>query len=179
MADVYTTPLCWTMLSYQGTNLVDKIHRATHLGKAEVEIVSCLYRVNSYLFMKIAAKALGTSLCPWLNLLIHHNSSLDMTQLCCCCSVAKLHPTLCDLMDCSTPGFPGIYHLLELAQTHVHWVGDSIQPSRPLLSPSPAFCLSQHQGLFQWVGSSHQVAKVLEFQLQHQSFQWIFRFDFL
>ena len=157
MADVYTTPLCWTMLSYQGTNLVDKIHRATHLGKAEVEIVSCLYRVNSYLFMKIAAKALGTSLCPWLNLLIHHNSSLDMTQLCCCCSVAKLHPTLCDLMDCSTPGFPGIYHLLELAQTHVHWVGDSIQPSRPLLSPSPAFCLSQHLGLFQWVGSSHPV----------------------
>ena len=58
-------------------------------------------------------------------------------------------------MDCSTPGFPGIYHLLELAQTHVHWVGDAIQPSHPLLSPSPAFYLSQHQGLFQWVGSSH------------------------
>ena len=61
-------------------------------------------------------------------------------------------------------------------QTHVHWVGDSIQPSHPLLSPSPpAFNLSQHQGLFKLVTSSHQEAKVLEFQLQHQSFQWIFR----
>ena len=67
-----------------------------------------------------------------------------------------------------------------LLKTHVLWVGDAIQPSHPLLSPSPpAFNLSQHQGLFQWVSSSHQVAKVLEFQLQHQSFQWIFRTDFL
>ena len=84
-------------------------------------------------------------------------------------------------MDCSTPGFPVIYHLLELAQIHVHWVGDAIQLSRPLPSPSPAFNLSQHQGLFQWFGSSHQVAKVLELQLQlqHQSFRWIFRVDFL
>ena len=73
------------------------------------------------------------------------------------------------------------YHQLpKLAQTHVHWVGDAIQPSHPLLSSSPpAFSLSQHQGLFQWDSSSHQVAKVLEFQLQHQSFQWIFRTDFL
>ena len=70
--------------------------------------------------------------------------------------------------------------LLELTQAHVHWVGDAIQPSHPLSSPSPpTFNLSQHQGLFQWVSSSHQVAKVLEFQLQHQSFQWIFRTDFL
>ena len=69
--------------------------------------------------------------------------------------------------------------LPELAQTHVHQVGDDIQPSHPLSSPSPpAVNLSQHQGLFQWVSSSHQVAKVLEFQLQHQSFQWIFRTDF-
>ena len=76
-------------------------------------------------------------------------------------------------MDCSPPGFPALYHLLELAQTHVHWVDDAIQPSCPLSSPSPpAFNLSQHQGLLQWVSSSHEVAKVLEFQLQHQSFQW-------
>ena len=62
-------------------------------------------------------------------------------------------------------------HLLELAQTHVHWVDDTIQPSHPLSSPSPSvFHISQHQGLFRWVGSSHHVAKVLEFQLQHQSF---------
>ena len=75
---------------------------------------------------------------------------------------------------------PVLHHLPELAQTHVHWVGDSIEPSHPLSSPSPpAFNLSEHQGLFTWVSSSHQVAKVLEFQLQHQSFQWIFRTDFL
>ena len=83
-------------------------------------------------------------------------------------------------MDCSTPGFPVLHHLLEFAQTHVHWVDDAIQSSRPLSSPSPlAFNLSQHQGLLQWVGSSDHVAKVLGFQLQHQSFQWIFRVDFL
>ena len=69
-------------------------------------------------------------------------------------------------MDCSTPGFPVFHHLPELAQTHVHWVGDAIQPSHPLSPPSPpAFNLSQHQGLFQWVGSLHQMAKVLELKL--------------
>ena len=95
-------------------------------------------------------------------------------------SVAQSCLTLCDSMDCSTPGFLVHYQLPELAQTHVHRVGDAIQPSYPLSSASPpAFNLSQHQGLFQWVSSSHQVAKVLEFQLQHQPFQWIFRTDFL
>ena len=95
-------------------------------------------------------------------------------------SVTQLCPTLYDPMDCSTPGFLVRYQLLEPAQTHVHWVGDVIQPSHPLSSPSPpAFNLSQHQGLSQWVSFSHQVAKVLELQLQHQSFQWIFRTDFL
>ena len=79
-------------------------------------------------------------------------------------------------MDCGTPDFPVLYYFPEFAQTHVHWVGDAIQPSHPLLPPSPhSLSLSQHQGLFQWVSSSHQVAKVLEFQLQHQSFQRIFR----
>ena len=74
-------------------------------------------------------------------------------------------------MDCSTPGFPVHYQLPELTQTHVHRVGDAIQIAHPLLSPSsPTFNLSQHQGLFKGV-SSHQVAKGLEFQLQHQSFQ--------
>ena len=76
-------------------------------------------------------------------------------------------------MDCSTPGLPVHHQLQEFTQTHVHWVGDVIQPSHPLSSPSPpVFHLSQHQGLFHWVSSSHQVAKVLEFQLQHQSF-WV------
>ena len=95
-------------------------------------------------------------------------------------SVAQLCPTLCNSMDCSTPGLPVHHQLPRFTQTHVHWVSDAIQPSRPLSSPSPpTFSLSQHQGLFQWVSSLHQVAKVLEFQLQHQFFQWIFRTDFL
>ena len=73
----------------------------------------------------------------------------------------------CDPMDCNTAGFPVHHQLPELAQTHVHWVGDAIQPSYPLSSPSPpAFNLCQHQGLSQWVSSLHQVAKILEFQLQ-------------
>ena len=89
-------------------------------------------------------------------------------------------PTLCDPMNCRTPGLPVHHLLLEFTQTHVHWVGDAIQRSHPPLSLSPfTFNLSQHQGLFQWVSSSHQVAKVLELQLQRQSFQWIFRVDFL
>ena len=94
-------------------------------------------------------------------------------------SVAQLCPTLCNPMDCSMPGFLVYHKLLEIAQTHVHPVGNAIHPFHSLSSPSPAFNLSQHQGLFQWVSSSHQVAKVLEFQLQHQFLQWIFRTDFL
>ena len=93
-------------------------------------------------------------------------------------SVAQSWMTLCDPMNSSTPGLPVHHQLRELTQIHVHWVGDTIQPSHPLSSPSPpAFNLSQYQGLFQWVSSSHQVARVMEFQ--HQSFQWIFRTDFL
>ena len=78
----------------------------------------------------------------------------------------KSCPTLCDPVDCSMPGFPVLHYLLEFAQTHVHWVGDAIQPSNSL-SPSspPAFNLSQLQGLFQWVSSLHQVVKILEIQL--------------
>ena len=88
------------------------------------------------------------------------------------------HVQLCNPMDGSMPGLPVHHQLLEFTQTHVHWVGDAIQPSHPLSSPSPlAFNLSQHQGLFQWVSSLHQVATVLE--LQRQSFQWIFRTDLL
>ena len=79
-----------------------------------------------------------------------------------------------------TAVLPVLHQLLELAQTHAHRVGDAIQPAHPLSSPSPsASNLSQHQGLFQWVSSVHQVAKVLQFQLQQQSFQWIFRTNFL
>jgi len=95
-------------------------------------------------------------------------------------SVAQSRPTLCHPVDRNKPGLPVHHQLPEFTQTHVLWVGDAIQPSHPLLSPSPpTLNLSQHQGLFKWVSSSHQVAKVLEFQLQCQSFQWIFRTDFL
>ena len=87
-------------------------------------------------------------------------------------SVAQLCPTLCDPMNRSAPGLSVHHQLLEFTQTRVHQVGDAIQPSHPLSSPfPPAPNPSQHQGLFQWVNSSHEVAKVLEFQLQHQSFQ--------
>ena len=95
-------------------------------------------------------------------------------------SVIQSCPSLCYPKDCSMPGLPVHHQPPEFTQTQVHWVGDAIQPSYPLSSPSPpTFNLSQHQGLFKWVRSSHQVAKVLEFQLQHQSFQWIVRTDFL
>ena len=85
--------------------------------------------------------------------------------------------TLCDPMDCNTPRFPVHHQLPELAQTHVHRVSDAIQSPHPLLSPSPpAFNLSQHQDLFKWVNSSHQVAKVLA---KVFTFQWIFRTNVL
>ena len=88
-------------------------------------------------------------------------------------SVAQSCPTLCNPMNHSTPGLPVHHQLPEFTQTHVHQVSDAIQPSHPLASPSlPAPNTSQHQGLFQWVSSSHEVAKVLEFQPQHQSLQW-------
>ena len=100
-------------------------------------------------------------------------------------SVAQSCPTLCDPMNHSKPGLPVHHHLPEFTQTHVHWVSDIIQPSHPLSYPSPpAPNPSQHQSLFQWLNSSHEVAKDLEFQLQHQSFQWTpelisFRMDWL
>ena len=102
--------------------------------------------------------------CPWIK------SDLCSNDLCYCCSVTQSlsRVWLCIPMDCSTPGSPALHRLLELAQTHVHWVDDAIQPSHPLLSPSPsAFSPSQHQGHFQWVSSLHQVAKGLKRQLQH------------
>ena len=95
-------------------------------------------------------------------------------------SVAQLCPTLCDPMNRSMPGLPVHHQLPEFTQTHVHRVGDAIQLSHPLSSPSPpALNLFQNQGLFKWISSLHQVAKVLEFQLQYQSLQWTPRTDLL
>ena len=106
---------------------------------------------------------------------LSHLESPSVQFSCSVVSVSTEHP-----MDCSMPGLPVNHQLLELTQTHVHRVSDGIQLFHPLSSPYPlSLNLSQHQGLFKWVHSSHQVAKVLAFQLQHQSFQWIFRTDFL
>ena len=120
--------------------------------------------------------AIGRSLLIYQRraLLLSHSEQLlcsEQTLLCL---------TLCNLMDSSTPGFPDFHYLLEFSQIHVHWAHDTIKPSHPL-SPSspPAFSLSQHQGRFQRVSSLHQMAKGLKLQLQHQSFQWILRVDFL
>ena len=110
---------------------------------------------------------------------VMYRCEMDHKGCCCYCSVTQSWPTLHNPMDCNTPGLPIPHHLPEFAQVHVHCISDAFQPSHPLTPfPPAAFNLSQHQGLFQSVGSSHQVAKVLEFQLQHQSFQWIFRVDF-
>ena len=108
------------------------------------------------------------------------NIELIMIKWLCSCTVTQSYLILCNPMNCRTPGFPILPCLLEFPKTHDHWVSDAIQSWHPLLSCSP-FVLShsQHQDLFQWVSSSHQVAKVLELQLQHQSFQWIFRVHFL
>ena len=109
----------------------------------------------------------------WLN---NNNAAISVQFS----SVAQSCLTLCDPMNCSTPGLPVHHLLLEFTQTHAHRVSDAIQPSHPLSFPSPpALNPSQHQGLFQWVNSSHEVAKVLEFQLQHQSLQWTPRTDLL
>ena len=101
-------------------------------------------------------------------------------KYCCCVSVTKSCLTLCDSMDSSMPASSVLHYLLDFAQTHVRWASDAIQTSHPV-SPSSlfAFNISQHQGLLQSGGCSHQVAKVLEFQLQQQSLQWVFRVVFL
>ena len=95
---------------------------------------------------------------------IHTTFSLfSLLSVCCCYSVTQSCLTLYNPMDYSTPGFPVLHYLLEFSQAHVHWVGDAIQPSHLLLPPCPpGLNLSQHQGLFQWLGSSYQLAKVLE-----------------
>jgi len=140
-----------------------------------------LYKMASFLFFpqKFYTKLLASFSNP------HHSPSPVSLEKGsqwprCCCSVAQSCLTLCNPMNCSRPGFPVLHHLPELAQTHVHWVGDAIQPSRPLYSPSPPPSIFPNiRVFFQWVISLNQVAKGLEFQLQHQSLQWIFRTVFL
>ena len=128
---------------------------------------------------KKVASEKGLLMGEWL-ISFHREGDLVTARLYQFSSVTQWCPTLFNPMDCTIPGLPVHHQLPEFTQTHVHWVSDAIQPSHPLLAPSPPTPNpSQHQGLFQGVSSSQQVAKVLEFQLQHQSFQWIFRTDFL
>ena len=132
--------------------------------RVEILDLSCANPISPVLISCVAMRKL-------LNLSvvqqIHLFSSVQFSL------VAQSCLTLCDPMNHSTPGLIVHHQFPEFTQTHVHWVGDAIQPSHPLSSPSPpAPNPSQHQDLFQWVNSSHQVAKVLEFQLQCQSFQW-------
>ena len=98
---------------------------------------------------------------------------------CCCWSVIQSYPTLLNPTDCSIPGLPVLHHLLKFARVYVHCISDAIKPSHPLTPSSPALNLSQHQGLFQRVGCSHQMTKILELQLQHQSSQRVCRVDIL
>ena len=140
-------------------------------------------RIFFFLFLRVSlifAISYDVSCCRplWVNLFWNSLCFLDViffsfTRFSQFSSVTQSCPTLCDLMDCSMPGFPVHHQLPELAITHVHQVSDAIQPSHPLSSPSPPVLNpSQHQGLFKWVSSLHQVAKVLELQLQNQSYQW-------
>ena len=150
-------------------------------------ILRCLLWTNLLHFIKLSFKFHGQKnlagytvhgapvswiqLSDWIHRLFHASQFSSVGQSCL---------TLCNPMDCSTPGIPVHHQLPELTQTYVHQADDAIQPSHPLSSPSlPALNLSQHQGLFQWISSSPQMAKVLEFHLQHQSCQEIFRTDFL
>ena len=126
------------------------------------------------------SKPLGCSM-PKVNSRVNYQlRAIEVGQCTVITSVAHLYPTVCNPINCSTPGLAVHHQLLEFTHTHVHWVSDDIQPSHSLSPTSPpAFNLCQHQGHFKWVSPSHQLAKVLEFQLQHQSFQRRFRTDFI
>ena len=150
----YTSEYIWTFCGFRHIPSVAvlNIHKSV-----SVHMCKLFYRV--YIYIKSVPLNLETM--SWFSKVV---ASVQFS------SVAQSCPTICDPMNCSTPGLPIHHQLPESTQTHVHWVGDAIQSSYPLLSPSPpALNLSQHQDLFKWVSSSHQVVKVLEFQFQYQS----------
>ena len=132
-----------------------------HFSKEDIQMAKTKWKDAQHCSLLEKCKSKYNEISPHIS----HNQFSSVTQSCL---------TLCGPMDCSTSGLLVHHQLPEFTETHAHWVGDAIQPSHPLSSPSPpALNLSQYQGLFQRVSSSHQVAKVLELQLQHQSFQWI------
>ena len=144
----------------------DCFHILAIVNKAVVYIgvyICFLISVSVFFRYILRSGIVGSSGCAIFNFLRHLHTVCHSVQF---TSVAQSCLTLCDSLDCSMPGFPVHHQLLEFTQTHVHWVGDAIQPSHPLLSPSPpALNLFKHQGLLKWISSLHQVAKVLEFQL--------------
>ena len=153
-------------------------NKAMCLGKTcTIRVIIWYARVRLALF-RVCVELSTETKTDW-EMLSHCNCSIHVCNVCCCCSVAKSWLTLRP-HNSRTPGFPVLHYLPEFVQTDVCWVSDATQPSHPLSSPSPlALNVSQHQGLFLWIDSSHQVAKGLALQLQHQSFAWIFRVDFL
>jgi len=141
----------------------------------QVESVCLEAKIACYLLEKKVILTFFKGLFYLICVLNYHMLCSDQVS-----SVAQSCPTLLDPMNRSMPSLPVHHQLPEFTQTHVHWVGDAIQPSHPLASPSPpALNPSQHQSLLQWVNSSHEVAKVLEFQLQHRSLQRNPRADLL
>ena len=138
-----------------------------------ISLTNYLKYISMYIFVMKYLLKFCVLFVTWIN---HYLVDLkEFFQLSSVHSVSCIQ--ICNPMNCSMPGFPVHHQLPGLTQSHDLPVGDDIQPSYPLSSPSLAFNLSQHQGLFQWVGSAHLVAKTLE--LQQQSFQWIFKVGFL
>ena len=149
--------------------------RMSHAAVAGWRITpECLHPGDSWGQWLFLLASCSVSLPPWDETICTSKKSWKWIVVVQSLSRVQLSATS---LNCSMPASPVLQYLPEFAQIHVHWVGDAIQPSHPLSSPSPALNLSQHHGLFQWVGFSHQVAKVLE--VQHQSFQWIVTLDFL
>ena len=163
--------LCVSWFTFLNWCVIYNVVLVSRVQRSDAVIHKYVYSFSGFSMMVLSAVP-----CAQQDLVAH----LFHIQQCQFSSVTQSCLTLHDLMDFSMPGLPVHHQLPKFTQTHLHWVSDAIQPSHPLSSPSPpAFKLSQHQSLFQWVSSSHQVAKVLELKLQHQSFQWIFRTNLL
>ena len=169
----------WEMKNIIHTkNLYSNVHGVT--AKTETTQTSINWWLNKMRHihtMRHYSDEVLTHITTWMsleNIMLSERSQTHKYQF---SSVTQSCPTLCDPMNRSTPGLLVHHQPLEFTQTHVHRVGDAIRPSHPLSSPPPALNLSQHQGLFKRVSSSHQVAKLSEFQLQHQPFQWTPRID--